>query len=50
MPFIKEEDKKTRNYIFQKDTKTVKTAVFVGIVLVALIIGVILSGMYFAWF
>lgn len=50
MPFIKEDENKTRNYIFQKDTKTLTTATFVAIVLVALILGVIASGLYFKWF
>lgn len=50
MPFIKEEEKKTNNYIFQKDSKTLTTAAFVSIVLIVLILGVIASGLYFQWF
>lgn len=50
MPFIKEEEQKTRNYIFQKDTKTLTTTAFVAIVLAILILGVIASGFYFKWF
>ncbi len=50
MPFIKEENEKTKNYIFQKDTKTITTTAFVAIVLIILVIGVILSGLYFQWF
>ncbi len=50
MPFVKEEERKTRNYIFQKDTKTLTTAAFVAIVLVVLIIGVVISGFYLEWF
>jgi len=50
MPFIKEEEAKTRNFIFKKDTRTLTTAAFVGIVLVLLIIGVIISGFYFEWY
>lgn len=50
MPFIKEENEKTRDYIFQKDTKTKFTTTFVIIVLVILILGVIASGLYFQWF
>ena len=50
MSFIKEEGEKTRDYIFQKDTTTKSTALFVGAILVVLIIGVIVSGFYFEWF
>jgi len=50
MPFVKEENEKTRNYIFQKDTKTLSTTAFVAIVLIVLIIGVVISGLYFEWF
>lgn len=50
MPFVKEENEKTRNYIFQKDTKTLSTTTFVAIVLIVLIIGVVISGLYFEWF
>lgn len=50
MPFIKEDNEKTKDYIFQKDTKTISTATFVVIVLVILIFGVIASGLYFEWF
>lgn len=50
MNFIKEEDEKTRDYIFQKDTITKSTTMFVAIVLIVLIIAVVLSGFYFEWF
>lgn len=50
MPFVKEDEEKTRNYIFQKDTKTLTTTAFVAIVLIILIIGVVVSGMYLEWF
>jgi sulfur transfer protein SufE len=49
MPFIKEDEEKTRNYIFQTDTKTLTTTGFVAIVLVILILAVIASGLYFEW-
>jgi hypothetical protein len=50
MKFVKEEDEKTRNYIFQKDEKTKKTTAFVAIMLVVLVAAVIASGLYFKWF
>ncbi|WP_169514418.1 hypothetical protein [Gelidibacter mesophilus] len=50
MSFIKEEEEKTNDYIFQKDATTKSTTMFVAIVLVVLIIGVIISGFYFEWF
>lgn len=50
MPIIKDENDKTRNYIFQKDSKTIFTTTFIIIVLALLVIGVIVSGFYFEWF
>lgn len=50
MSLIKEEDEKTKDYILQKDTTTKSTTLFIAIVLIVLIIGVILSGLYFEWF
>lgn len=44
---VKEPEKETRNYIFQKNTKTkVGTAITIG-ALVLLIIGIIVSAIYF---
>lgn len=50
MTFIKEQNEKTRNYIFQKDAKTLTITTFVAIVLVILIFAVVASGLYFEWF
>lgn len=45
--FVKEPEEKTRNYIFQKNEKTkIGTYVVVGF-LVLLIIGVIISALFF---
>lgn len=50
MKFIKEDDEKTRDYIFQKDEKTKSVSTFTLIVLIILILGVVASGFYFQWF
>lgn len=50
MPIIKDENDKTRNFIFQKDSKTIFTTTFIIIVLIILVIGVVISGFYFEWF
>lgn len=50
MPIIKDENDKTRNFIFQKDSKTIFTTTFIIIVLIILVIGVAISGFYFEWF
>lgn len=50
MPFIKEENEKTKDYIFQKDAKTISTTMFIAIVLIVLTLSVIASGLYFKWF
>lgn len=50
MPFIKEEEEKTNDYVFQKDTKTISTTIIVVIFLVILVIAVVASGLYFEWF
>jgi|GEM_PF-6364996 len=44
MKFVKEEEEKTGNFIFQKNKITLNVAAFVIIVLIALIIGVVISG------
>ncbi|TCK66857.1 hypothetical protein DFQ05_2142 [Winogradskyella wandonensis] len=46
MKFIKEEDEERRDYIFQKDKKTIFTTRFVIIVLAVLIIALIFSYKY----
>lgn len=50
MPFIKEEEEETKDYVFQKDAKTISTTAIVIIFLVILVIAVIGSGLYFQWF
>jgi hypothetical protein len=50
MKFVKDEENETRNYIFQKDSKTKGTTTFVAVTLVILVIAVIASGLYFKWF
>ena len=50
MKFIKEDEEKTRDYIFQKDEKTKSVTTFTLIVLIILVLGVIASGFYFKWF
>ncbi len=44
------DDKKERDYIFQDNKKTRFGAGFIIVVLIILIIGVIVSGLYFEWF
>ncbi|WP_411768071.1 hypothetical protein [Winogradskyella sp. A3E31] len=50
MKFVKDEDEKRDDYIFQKDKITKKTAKFVIIALIILIIAVIASGVHFGYF
>lgn len=50
MKFVKEDEEKRRDYIFQKDEKTKKTATFVIIALIILIIAVVASGIHFEYF
>lgn len=44
--FVKEPNNKKINYIFQKDGITKRTALFVVIVLVILIVAVVFSGVF----
>ncbi|WP_198034953.1 hypothetical protein [Winogradskyella sp. J14-2] len=44
MKFIKEEDEERKDYLFQKDKKTIISARLIGIVLIVLIGIVIISG------
>ena len=50
MKFVKEEDEKRRDYIFQKDAKTKFAARFIIITLIILVIAVAASGIHFEWF
>ncbi|WP_178989134.1 MULTISPECIES: hypothetical protein [Winogradskyella] len=50
MKFVKEDDEKRRDYIFQKDEKTKFGAKFIIITLIILAIAVIASGIHFEWF
>ncbi len=47
MKFVKEEDEKRKDFIFQKNTKTKFGAKFVILVLIILIAVVVASGMFF---
>lgn len=50
MKFVKEDKENRRDYILQKDKKTVGISTFVIIVLIVLIVGVIASGFFFEWY
>ncbi|WP_162897369.1 MULTISPECIES: hypothetical protein [Aquimarina] len=50
MKFIKEEEENRRDYIFQKNKKTITGAKFIVIVLALLIVGVIASGIFLEYF
>ena len=50
MKFVKEEEENREDYIFQKNKKTKVGTNFTLIVLVLLILGVIISGIFFEWF
>ena len=45
--FIKEPEEPTRDYIFQKNKKTVITAAVIAVLLLALVFGIIASGVSF---
>ncbi|MFT4781449.1 MAG: hypothetical protein ACJAZK_000609 [Psychroserpens sp.] len=47
MKFIKEKNKKNRDYILQKDDTTKTMSTFVIVVLIVLVIAVVASGVYF---
>lgn len=50
MKFVKEDEENRRDYILQKDKKTVNISRFVIIVLILLVVCVIVSGLFFEWF
>ncbi|WP_179336240.1 hypothetical protein [Winogradskyella costae] len=50
MKFVKEEEEKRRDYVFQKDAKTKFGAWFIIIVLIILVAAVAISGIHFKWF
>ena len=50
MKFVKDEDSNRKDFIFQDNKKTKVGATFTIIVLVLLILGVALSGLFFEWF
>ncbi|SDM61338.1 hypothetical protein [Kriegella aquimaris] len=45
--FVKEENQKTRNYIFQKNTITKSGALIIAILLILVVIGIVVSGVFF---
>ncbi|GGW60745.1 hypothetical protein DFQ11_102642 [Winogradskyella epiphytica] len=50
MKFVKDEDDKRKDYLFQDDAKTKSGALIIIIVLVILVAAVIASGIHFKWF
>ena len=50
MKFVKDEDEERRDYILQKDAKTIFGARFIIAVLIILVLAVIASGIHFEWF
>ncbi|UZO81118.1 hypothetical protein NBT05_01250 [Aquimarina sp. ERC-38] len=50
MKFVKEEEENREDFIFQKNKKTIFGTSFTIVVLVLLVIGVVISGMFFEWF
>lgn len=47
MSLIKDKDEQTEDFIIQKDTTTKSTALVIAIILIVLVVGVIVSGLYF---
>ena len=45
--FVKEENQKTRNYIFQKNKITKSGTLIIIAVLILIIIGIVVSGVFF---
>ena len=50
MKFVKEEDEKTRDYLFQEDNKTKIGAKIIIFILIILVGAVVASGIHFEWF
>ncbi|GAA4244535.1 hypothetical protein KO504_00910 [Winogradskyella psychrotolerans] len=50
MKFVKEEDEKRRDYVFQKDNKTKFGARIIILILIILVGAVVASGIHFEWF
>ncbi len=50
MKFVKEEEEERKDYIFQKNQKTKFGAKFIIIILVLLIVGVVVSGLFLDYF
>ncbi|WP_158285076.1 hypothetical protein [Arenibacter aquaticus] len=44
--FVKKEEDKSRNYIFQDNKKTIIGAIIIMVMLVVIIMGIVLSGVF----
>lgn len=44
--FVKKEDDKSRNYIFQDNKKTIIGAIIIMVILAVIILGIVLSGVF----